>query len=43
VVTVVHGGQNVINPDSGSVSVIASAAVEACLDLDPNDWQLSPT
>ena len=42
IVTVVHGGQNVTDPDSGSVSVIASAAVEACLDLNPNDWQLIP-
>lgn len=43
VVTVVQGGQNITDPESGTVSVIASAAVEACLDLDPNNWQLSQT
>ena len=30
VVSVVHGGQNVIDPDNDTVSVIASAAIEAC-------------
>jgi len=30
VVNVVHGGQNVIDEDNGTVSVIASIAVEAC-------------
>ena len=30
-VTAVHGGLNVTNPDSGNVTVIASAAVEAFL------------
>ena len=29
VVTVVHGGQNVIDAENGTVSVIASAAIEA--------------
>jgi hypothetical protein len=31
-VRAVHGGLNVVNPDSGKVTVIASAAVEAFLD-----------
>lgn len=30
VVTVVHGGQNVVDQDNDTVSVIASAAIEAC-------------
>ncbi len=40
-VKVVFGGQNVVDRDNGTVSVIATAAVEACLDIDENDWQLS--
>ena len=39
-VSVVHGGQNITDLKNGTVSVIASAAIEACLDLDPTDWQL---
>ena len=31
-VTATHGGLNVTNPDSGDVTVIATAAVEAFLD-----------
>ena len=34
VVTAVHGGLNVANPDSGNVIVIANAAVEAFLDAE---------
>lgn len=30
VVTVVHGGQNVADDENGTLSVIASAAIEAC-------------
>ena len=30
VVTVVHGGQNVADVENGTLSVIASAAIEAC-------------
>ena len=30
VVTVVHGGQNVVDQDNDTVSVIASVAIEAC-------------
>jgi uncharacterized protein (TIGR02058 family) len=33
-VRAVHGGLDVVDPDSGSVTVIASAAVEAFLDPD---------
>lgn len=33
-VTAVHGGLDVVNPDTGAVSVIASAAVEAFLATD---------
>ena len=40
-VTAVIGGQNVINREHDTVSVIATAAVEAYLDIDPNDWALS--
>ncbi|MCE2517751.1 MAG: Lin0512 family protein [Alphaproteobacteria bacterium] len=40
-VTVVKGGLDVHDEDNGTVSVIATAAVEACLDIDPNDWVLS--
>ena len=40
-VNVVFGGQNVVDQDNGTVSVIATAAVEACLEIDENDWQLS--
>ena len=42
-VNVVSGGQNVVDQDNGTVSVIATAAVEACLDIDENDWRLSQT
>lgn len=40
-VTAVKGGQNVIDRDHDTVSVIATAAVEAYLDIDPDDWTLS--
>lgn len=42
-VTVVKGGQNVIDPDHDhdTVSVIATAAVEAYLEIDAHDWVLS--
>ena len=33
-VTAVHGGLDVVNPDTGAVTVIASAAVEAFLESD---------
>ena len=40
-VTVVKGGLNVVDKDINTVSVIATAAVEACYDIKPEDWQLS--
>ena len=40
-VTVVKGGLNVVDKDVNTVSVIATAAVEACYDINPEDWQLS--
>ena len=40
-VTVVKGGLNVVDKDVNSVSVIATAAVEAYYDINPEDWQLS--
>lgn len=38
-VTVVSGGQNVTNPDSGETLVIATAAVEAFLPYQGDRWQ----
>jgi uncharacterized protein (TIGR02058 family) len=40
-VTAVKGGQNVIDQDHDTVSVIATAAVEAYLEIDAHDWVLS--
>ena len=40
-VMAVIGGQNVIDPDHDTVSVIATAAVEAYLEIDAHDWVLS--
>jgi uncharacterized protein (TIGR02058 family) len=40
-VRVVKGGLNVVDPDHNTCSVIATAAVEAFLDIDPNDWVVS--
>ena len=37
---VVKGGLNVVDKDVNTVSVIATAAVEACYDIKPEDWQL---
>jgi hypothetical protein len=31
----------VTDPENGTVSVIANAAVEACLAIDPDTWRLS--
>ena len=41
VVTVVKGGLNVHDKDNDTLSVIATAAVEACLDIKPEEWELS--
>ena len=40
-VHVVKGGLNVVDADNNSCTVVATAAVEAWLDIDPNDWVLS--
>ena len=40
-VSVVKGGLNVVDKDNDTVSVIATAAVEACYDIRAVDWQLS--
>jgi uncharacterized protein (TIGR02058 family) len=40
-VRVVKGGLNVVDSDNNSCTVVATAAVEAWLDIDPNDWVLS--
>ena len=40
-VIAVQGGQNVTDPEHDTVSVIATAAVEAYLDINANDWALS--
>ena len=40
-VRVVKGGLNVHDKDNGTLSVIATAAIEACLDINPEDWKLS--
>ena len=40
-VRVVKGGLNVVDADNNSCTVVAAAAVEAWLDIDPSDWVLS--
>lgn len=40
-VTVVKGGLDVHDEDNGTISVIANAAVEACLDVQASNWELS--
>ena len=39
-VQVVKGGLDAHDAENENVSVIATAAVEAFLDIDPEDWQL---
>ena len=41
VVTVIKGGLDVHDKDNDTCSVIATAAVEACLDINPDDWELT--
>jgi len=38
IVTVVKGGLDVVDDVHNTRSVIATAAVEACLDINPDDW-----
>ena len=40
-VTAVKGGLNVVDADNNTCSVIATAAVEANLNIDPADWAIS--
>ena len=40
-VQAVTGGLDVANPDADGAHVIATAAIEAFLDVDPADWRLS--
>ena len=40
-VTVVFGGQNVVDAENGTTSVIATAAIEAYVDIDQSKWKLS--
>lgn len=40
-VTVVFGGQNVVDAENETTSVIATAAVEAFVDIDKAGWKLS--
>ena len=41
VVHAVKGGLNVVDADNDTCSVIATAAVEAFLNIEPNDWMIS--
>ena len=41
-VDVVPGGLNVDDPEQDGPTVIASASVEAFLDVEAGDWQISP-
>ena len=40
-VEVVHGGLNIADPEQEGPSVIASASVEAFLEVEAGDWQIS--
>lgn len=42
-VVAVAGGLDVHDQENDTVSVIATAAVEAFLDIDPADWRISDT
>ena len=42
-VTAVKGGLNVVDTENNICSVVATAAVEAYLNINPNDWVLSET
>ena len=41
VVTAVKGGLNVVDAENNTCSVVATAAVEAYLNINPNDWVIS--
>ena len=40
-VTAVKGGLNLIDADNNTCSIVATAAVEVYLDINPSDWALS--
>jgi len=40
-VEVVKGGLNIMDPEQEGPTVIAAAAVEAFLEIDPEGWQIS--
>ena len=40
-VTAVKGGLNVVDAENNTCSVVAIAAVEAYLNINPNDWVIS--
>ena len=40
-VTAVKGGLNVVDADNNTCSIVATAAVEAYLDINPSDWAIS--
>ena len=40
-VTAVKGGLNVIDADNNTCSIVATAAVEVYLDINPSDWAIS--
>ena len=40
-VTALKGGLDVIDTDNETCSVVATAAVEVYLNIDPNDWVIS--
>ena len=42
-VTAVHGGLNVHDAEQGTTHVIATAAIEAFLPIEPGRWRLSDT
>ena len=42
-VIAVKGGLNVVDPENSTCSVIATAAVEAYLNINPNDWMICKT
>jgi uncharacterized protein (TIGR02058 family) len=42
-VTAVKGGLNVVDAENNTCSVVATAAVEAYLNINPNDWVICKT
>ena len=42
-VTAVKGGLDVVDAENSTCSVVATAAVEAYLNINPNDWVISKT